>query len=94
MEPCAIDRCGGVENEPALALDRVDGWPGDAGQRFLQATEGLSLDAQKERLEACCRAEERTLAAIYKDAGISASSRRSGFQGAMSALSTTSAAIV
>ncbi len=36
-----------------------------------QATEGLSLAAQAERLAAYCEAQDWTLTAIYRDAGVS-----------------------
>ena len=37
-----------------------------------QATEGLSLEAQKDRLSAYCHAQGWRLTAVFEDAGVSA----------------------
>ena len=51
-----------------------------------QAREGVSLDAQKARIEAWAHANETTLIGFYEDAGISGarSENREGLQGAIS----------
>ena len=52
-----------------------------------QATEGLSLEAQKERLAAYCHAQGWRLVAVFEDAGVSASTlRRSGLEEALAAV--------
>ena len=49
-----------------------------------QATEGLSLEAQRDRLAAYCHAQGWRLMAVFEDAGVSASTlERSGLEAAL-----------
>lgn len=54
-----------------------------------QATEGVSLSAQRARIAAWCHANDYELVAVFEDAGISGASmgRREGLQAAMKAAS-------
>ena len=60
-----------------------------------QAEEGVSLDAQKAKIEAWCMANDYQLTAIYEDAGISGTkSDREGLQQAMGNTSKGDALVV
>lgn len=61
-----------------------------------QATDGVSLDAQRARIEAWCAANGYTLAAMHADAGLSGSraDNRPGLQSALAAATKQRAALV